>query len=417
MHSRVVATLVLLTIGFFSQANGAAISARQDGPVTVEDALNAGVTGGDFIDELALTALENISELASTEETQGEVQARTIGGSRCNLFNTTIRREWGSLSTSERKAYIDAVLCLQAKPSKSDPVKVPGARSRYDDFVAVHVNQTLSIHGTANFLSWHRYYTWSYEQALRNECGYKGAQPYWNWAKSASNPEASPVFDGSATSMSGNGEYIAGRNDTLVGGGAIKLPPGNGGGCVKSGPFKDMVVNLGPVIASTLPGVNKNPLANGLGYNPRCLRRDISNYSSSRWSRTIDIAELILSNPTISKFQTRMQGDFANGFLGVHSAGHFTIAGDPGGDLYVSPGDPAFFLHHAQIDRVWWIWQNLDIRNRINVIGDTITINNKPPSRDGSLDDTINLGVIAPTDVKLRTLMNTMDGPFCYIYL
>lgn len=28
-----------------------------------------------------------------------------------------------------------------------------------------------------NFASWHRYYTWAFEEALRNECGYKGAQP------------------------------------------------------------------------------------------------------------------------------------------------------------------------------------------------------------------------------------------------
>jgi len=54
---------------------------------------------------------------------------------------------------------------------------VPGARSRFDDFVATHINQTLAIHYTGNFLAWHRYYTWLYEEALRNECGYTGNQP------------------------------------------------------------------------------------------------------------------------------------------------------------------------------------------------------------------------------------------------
>jgi hypothetical protein len=29
----------------------------------------------------------------------------------------------------------------------------------------------------ANFLSWHRYFVWTYETALREECGYKGYQP------------------------------------------------------------------------------------------------------------------------------------------------------------------------------------------------------------------------------------------------
>ena len=30
--------------------------------------------------------------------------------------------------------------------------------------------------------------------------------------------------------------------------------------------------------------------------------------------------------------------------------------GDPGGDLFTSPGDPAFFLHHGQVDRLWTLW-------------------------------------------------------------
>ena len=77
----------------------------------------------------------------------------------------------------ERKDYIRAVQCLQTLPSKSDPAWAPAAKSRYDDFVAVHVNQTMLIHGNGLFLTWHRYFVWAYEQALRDECGYNGYQP------------------------------------------------------------------------------------------------------------------------------------------------------------------------------------------------------------------------------------------------
>jgi tyrosinase len=63
------------------------------------------------------------------------------------------------------------------KPSTLNQTLYPGAKSRYDDFVAVHINFTLTIHGTGNFLGWHRYFVYAYEQALRNECGYKGYQP------------------------------------------------------------------------------------------------------------------------------------------------------------------------------------------------------------------------------------------------
>jgi tyrosinase len=155
------------------------------------------------------------------------------------LFSNNNRSK---LSKQERKDYIAAVQCLYKKPSKTPSALAPGAKTRYDDFVATHINQTLNIHGTGNFLTWHRYFTWTYEQALRNECGYKGYQPYYNWPQWASDPAKSPMFDGSDTSMSGDGVYIPGRANTCIpmpqqcG---ISLPPGNGGGCIKSGPFKE----------------------------------------------------------------------------------------------------------------------------------------------------------------------------------
>ena len=59
----------------------------------------------------------------------------------------------GSLSKHERRKYIEAVQCLISKPSQSDPSFAPGARTRFDDFVAVHINQTMYIHLTVSFLS------------------------------------------------------------------------------------------------------------------------------------------------------------------------------------------------------------------------------------------------------------------------
>jgi tyrosinase len=95
-----------------------------------------------------------------------------------------------------------------------------------------------------NFLSWHRYYIWAYEQALRNECGYKGYLPYNNWSKWAKDPLASPLFDGSKTSISGDGEYVAGRGSWCIPSEMrcmVTLHSANGGGCIKSGPFKEYV--------------------------------------------------------------------------------------------------------------------------------------------------------------------------------
>ncbi|GAB7342345.1 hypothetical protein MBLNU457_g0568t1 [Dothideomycetes sp. NU457] len=334
----------------------------------------------------------------------------------CSLQTAYVRREWHTLSKSERSKYIDAVLCLQQKPSISGSL-VPGARSRYDDFVGTHINQTLSIHGTGNFLSWHRYFTWTYEQALRNECGYTGHQPYLNWAKIASNPIAAPVFDGSSTSMSNNGAYYN-HSAVLIPSAAtpfIVLPPGTGGGCVTKGPFSNMTVRLGPV-APAVDYITPNPSPDGLGFNPRCLRRDISTIATSTSTTDRNVTDLINQNDNVLDFQNTMQGNFPAGLLGVHTAGHMIAAGDPGGDLFTSPGDPYFFLHHAQIDRVWWIWQNQDLEHRQYQLGGTLTLYNSPPSRNTSLSDLIDLGVNAP-GIPINDMMSTLGGPLCYIYI
>lgn len=186
-------------------------------------------------------------------------------------------------------------------------MEVPGAKFRYDDFVAIHINQTAAIHGTANFLSWHRLFIWVYEQALRNECGYRGYQPYWNWGKYAFDPLNSPLFDGSANSMGGNGVFVPDNCTPGIPTGLNCIPPGQGGGCVETGPFANMAVNMGSidpklavpdVVAATSP----------LAHNPRCLRRDISAWVSSNWTTDQGSWNLITQNDNILSFRPSCKG-------------------------------------------------------------------------------------------------------------
>ena len=79
-----------------------------------------------------------------------------------------------------------------------------------------------------------------------------------------------------------------------------------------------------------LQDVPKNPRADGLGYNPRCLRRDV-NKNSAKYTTEAYTYSLITQSNNIATFQNTMQGDFGTGNAGVHSGGHFTIGGDPGG--------------------------------------------------------------------------------------
>lgn len=169
---------------------------------------------------------------------------------------------------------------------------------------------------------------------------------------------------------------------------------------------------MSPVLA----GIAANPSPAGLDANPRCLRRDISRFASAGWTRDADVAALVANSTSFAAFSTTMQGDFPAGKLGVHTGGHFTIGGDPGGDLFASPGDPMFFLHHAMIDRTWWTWQNLDLERRLYAVGATVTVNNSPPSRNATLDDAIGLGYVGFPELTIGGAGSTLGGPFCYVY-
>ncbi|EFW14572.1 hypothetical protein D8B26_006956 [Coccidioides posadasii str. Silveira] len=369
----------------------------------------------------AQAQLEQLSSIAyNVSRSNLETGSQTKRSGGCSLSNLRVRREWSTFTARQRKSYIDAVLCLQSLPARTPSSIAAGAKTRYDDFVAVHIQQTLTIHYTGTFLAWHRYFTWQYEQALRNECSYTGAFPYWDWPLSAViGLENHPLFDGSDTSMSGNGEPIPNKGDIFLHLGdlpSIRLPSGTGGGCVTSGPFKNFKVNLGPA-ALVLPGDRTEAVANPLDYNPRCLKRDLTDAIVRKFANATAVVDLILRRKTIESFQMNMQGIPGSGSIGVHGGGHYAMGGDPGRDVFVSPGDPAFFFHHAMIDRVWWIWQNLDLKNRQNAIHGTGTFLNDPPSPDTTLDTMVDLGYAGGPMLPMRDLMSTINGPFCYVYL
>lgn len=82
----------------------------------------------------------------SIDKLEAHLQENSSG---CTLENAKVRREWSDLPVKQREEYIEAVLCLQSLPAKSSS-SAPGARSRFDDFLAVHIKQTDYIHGTVS---------------------------------------------------------------------------------------------------------------------------------------------------------------------------------------------------------------------------------------------------------------------------
>jgi tyrosinase len=245
------------------------------------------------------------------------------------------------------------------------------------------------------------------------------ASSYWDWGADADAMEMSPVFDGSDTSLSGNGASIPNQLDIKVPLGNYTptvLPPGTGGGCVTSGPFASYTVNMGPSFLS-LPGGNITGMSNPLDYNPRCFRRDLATVVLQEYANYTSIVRLILGNHGVWDFQSDLQGLPGSGSLGVHGGGHYAMGGDPGRDADNSPGDPGFWLHHGIIDRVWWIWQSLDLETRQYAISGTGTFLDQPASPNITLETVIDIGYANGGPIAMGELMSTTMGPFCYVYV
>ncbi|KAI4870243.1 Di-copper centre-containing protein [Hypoxylon rubiginosum] len=343
-------------------------------------------------------------QISATAKANALARLEASPSSGCTKENIRVRKEWRALPGPERTAYRKAVECLMNEPQVYP--NVTGPRSLFDSFGVLHYHLTPAVHNSAYFLLFHRLYVWTFEEKLRTECGYTGALPYWEWGLDAGSVENSPLFDGSETSMGSNGAKI---NNTAPGPGNPFFPGGSGGGCVTNGPFTNYTVNFGPNTAD-------DPLA----YNPRCLKRDLNTQICAQWASLKNTTETILESPDVALFQANLQGDFRWpearkwGFA-VHGGGHFAIAGDPGGDFYFSPLEPVFYQHHGQIDRMYFIWQNLDWEQRQTMAG-TITMMNMPASRNGTLEDVLDISPVGEAHTY-RELLDTVGGsPFCFVY-
>lgn len=363
----------------------------------------------------APTRRDNDTDYQSiVENAQSAYEANTIAmlqssNSSCNLKTVLVRRAWDDMSTVDRLNYIDAVKCLEDKPARTPPELAPGARNWRDDFVYAHINQTNFAHVSGLLLPWHRQFVWAYEQSLRNECGYTGALPYWAWERHSANQSDSPVWKPGPTSFGGNGAYIphGPTNASVL---DVEPPfylyrsPGTGGGCISSGPFANSTITLGPVTPEP------NPIPNntyGLQSNPRCLKRDLDDALSAT-SLTYKVIADLMQTSTIHDFHPLLENT-------AHPSSHNYMGGD-GGDFYTSPNDPVFYLIHAQIDRLWTVWQGQDYASRQYALDGTLTIANRPPSGNATLESVMKMGIPAGGDVPIGAVMNAIAGEYCYVY-
>ena len=352
----------------------------------------------------------------ATYEANTRALLQSNGTSNCSLDNVVVRRAWDDLSQNERANYIQAVHCLYSLPSRTPLNLAPGVRNWVDDYVYTHIDVTNFIHISGLFLPWHRQFIWSYERDLRDKCGYEGYLPYWAWERHE-NQSTTPVFQPDSNSFGGDGQYVP---HGVISYPPVGLPngsdlepititrqPGKGGGCVTNGAFANITLHLGPVTPQNA-SINTPDNIYGTKYNPRCLTRDFQPVLPFANLDYTDINNLF-NNETIEEFHPMLE-------LTAHGMSHWYIGGE-NVDLYTSPNDPAFFLLHSQVDRVWSMWQGLDYEARKLALDGTLTMFNLPPSPNATLSSIMRMGVPAGGDLPISHSMSTIENDYCYMYL
>lgn len=139
--------------------------------------------------------------------------------------NPQIRWEWRSYSVPDRQKFVAAIKCLVDSPPSGN---FPPATNRFEDLARLHQIYMPNVHGNSEFLVWHRYFLWTFEQLLQTECGLDIPMPWWDETKDAADFAANNMF---------SNNYF----------GHLDGPDHEGDPtCLTSGVFANMVAHIGP---------------------------------------------------------------------------------------------------------------------------------------------------------------------------
>jgi hypothetical protein len=308
------------------------------------------------------------------------------------MLGDGIRRNLATVSKEERDLFIDAVKQL------NQVYYSPGG-SR-NDFPAGHVSywfkqdeihQSSHVHGCPAFLPWHREMINRYEALLRTIHPQLSLH-YWDW-----NLDPSNMPDGEGGTINLFDSDFMGNADGTVNEGSVGQPLLGAGYYLQNpsdtppanGQYRDdnspVIINRpNPADPSTFSYPDPN-VAPHIHYNPadppRTLTRDKQpgappvGVPGNGWASDSDF----INANTWEDFRNLMYGDEqGTSGVGAHGAAHGYIGGNLG-DPHLSFRDPFVYLLHANIDRLWAMWQRkpghperLDPAQLYNTEGNTI---------------------------------------------
>ena len=283
-----------------------------------------------------------------------------------------------ALTSIERQSFVDAVMALKRAPSPYD-----SSLNYYDQFVRWHKDRYLChpaghagtmsmVHAGPLFLPWHRELLRRFEVALREVSGSDVTVPYWDWTDRESVNPANPRAVFREDFMGGTGDPAADY-------------------AVTTGPFRRdrWTLNVHPEGAFWAPSRTAH-LTRNLG-DAGALPTE-ADVDAAMAADSYDVAPFSLASERTRSFRNALEGEFASftmacgadGWMGprpapagmpgtsnrftLHNLVHMWVSGtiSPGDPrtakrgtmiLSTSPNDPVFFLHHANVDRLWAMWQ------------------------------------------------------------
>jgi len=271
------------------------------------------------------------------------------------------RHNQESLSSSERAEFVRAVKLLKKTSSHFNPPTT----SRYDDFVYVHMQAMLLLeiidrtkpvqngnlkitndmrmpmwaHRCPAFFPWHRELLYQLELELQKAANDPTLGiPYWDWS-----------VDQSKTAAPWTDDFMGGDGND---------------GAVNSGPFAG---SQNWEITLSEDGLDHLVRGFGLAEDTNTKQLEAPNlptpaevssclqvmvYDHAPWN---DDAQLV-------SFRNQVEGWYvppgSATSVGMHNLVHLWVGGNNGTMLpSTSPNDPIFFLHHANVDRLWAVWQ------------------------------------------------------------
>ena len=258
------------------------------------------------------------------------------------------RKSAAALTEAERSSFLEALFKLKQRQAAGATQLL----NVYDQFVAMHgaVMAVVSpdardpvnfAHGNIGFLPWHRMYLRSFELALEAEVP-GVALPYWDWSDDV----------GAATKLF-NADFLS---STIWG-----APSDVADGWLRH-----------RIPATERPDWWPGQLR---GFRVHSLLEEGNGSALERGSQEPDwppspsdmksLAELTLGREgthALWAFSLVLEAGHQTITVRTHNAGHRFIGGHMSGGF--SPNDPAFWLHHANVDRLWAQWQDYQIAQK-----------------------------------------------------